>query len=281
MFKYTKMAVMAFAAAAMVMTTACGDDDNNERDEPNGPEVPGPDNVFNDGTPSSINGNTISKNDQGQVTKMVAGTESITFEYGKFVSDKEYQAVVRFRDTEDKMDDYDVYVQLNDQGFVTTAIQNYLYVNDGYQETWAFQYDAEGHMTGMQRSEGGDRYVITWSGDNIVSVSKDDEDGDHSDYTIAYTDAAHKSPVANKGCVMLYDQTFGIDMDEFSLIYYAGLLGKATANLPLANTRKAVEGGNPYTSTDTFQWILNGNGYPTKFIETESDGYIDVITFAW
>jgi len=68
---------------------------------------------------------------------------------------------------------------------------------------------------------------------------------------------------------MLFDATLGIDMDEMKYAYYAGLLGKATKNLPKSNVDEEGE-------TTTFTWTLNDSGLPTKM----TDGY-DTYTFSW
>lgn len=69
---------------------------------------------------------------------------------------------------------------------------------------------------------------------------------------------------------MLFDQTLGIDMDEMRYAYYAGLLGKATKNLPV----KLVDNEN---YTQNFTWTLNSSGYPISFKRADYDTY----SFAW
>jgi hypothetical protein len=44
----------------------------------------------------------------------------------------------------------------------------------------------------------------------------------------------------NKGYLILFDATLGIDMDEMDFAYYADLPGIATKNLPILNTFKSV-----------------------------------------
>ena len=55
---------------------------------------------------------------------------------------------------------------------------------------------------------------------------------------------------------MLFNTTFGIDMGAIKYAYYAGLLGKATKNLPVQLIDK---NGNK----NNFTWIVNSNGFPT------------------
>lgn len=85
--------------------------------------------------------------------------------------------------------------------------------------------------------------------------------------------------IANKGCIMLFDDMFQIDMDEMSVAYYAGLLGKAVKNLPVGYEEKSIEGGDEYTYSEVFHWTLNSNGLPTEF--WDGDDRYDLVTFTW
>lgn len=60
----------------------------------------------------------------------------------------------------------------------------------------------------------------------------------------------------NKGNIMLFNTTFGIDIGAMKYAYYAGLLGKATKNLPVQFIDK---NGNK----TNFTWTVNSNGFPT------------------
>lgn len=88
--------------------------------------------------------------------------------------------------------------------------------------------------------------------------------------TIAYTSETVK------GCIMLWDDTFGVDMDEMQYAYYAGLLGKVTKHLPVSCSEDNGDEVNNHTAT----WTLNSNGYPTKVIISDGN-YSDEITFSW
>ena len=93
-------------------------------------------------------------------------------------------------------------------------------------------------------------------------------DDERMDCDINYTTGEITVPIENKGCLMLFDTTFGIDMDEMRYAYYAGLLGKATNHLPLSNSEDGDE--------DFFDWTLNANGFPTSLLA----GY-ETIEFTW
>ena len=119
----------------------------------------------------------------------------------------------------------------------------------------------------MKRSEGGNEITtITYTDGNITKTStiSEDEPDVNSEYNIYYTSDAIKTPLENKGCLMLFDATFGIDMDEMDFAYYAGLLGKATKNLPIRYTSQSTISGIASEDTRDFSWSVNSNGYPTK-----------------
>jgi len=156
---------------------------------------------------------------------------------------------------------------LNSNGYVKSATETDY---EGDVDTWEFGYN-DGQLNYMKRSEGGNEVTnITYSNGNIVKtkmVSEDDSD-DSSEYSIAYGETL------NKGCIMLFDATLGIDMDEMEYAYYAGMLGKATKNLPKSNVDEEGD-------TTTFTWTLNDNGLPTKLTATDNYGYSEECVFKW
>ena len=76
---------------------------------------------------------------------------------------------------------------------------------------------------------------------------------------------------------MCYDDCFCIDMDEMEPAYYAGLLGRGTAHLPLS----AVEDGDRYS----YIWTLDADRMPEKLIVRNHSEYGDYdddpIFFRW
>lgn len=255
---------------------SCSDDDD--------PKVPGnvgeptTENVFTEGLPSNVGGATFTTNEKGQLTKIVDGTNSITFAYGTFTPSKarNFTVLMRERDSEYPTDGSDIYMEINKQGFVSYAYQVFL---DGDTDEWWFEYNNDGQLTRLKRTESGDDFKITYANGDIASVALDEEDGDHRVYTINYTNAEYKNIVANKGCIMLFDSFFQIDMDEMATAYFAGLLGKATKNLPMGYTEKGKEGDTPYSYEETYHWIFNANNLPTKFWSGNSD--FEAVTFSW
>ena len=118
---------------------------------------------------------------------------------------------------------------------------------------------------------------------DITNVKRyDSDDNSRYEYSISYTSDTQTTPVANKGNVMLFDESLGIDIDEMAPLYYAGLLGNGTRHLPMMMT-EVEEEGSSYIYT--YFWTLNASGFPTKFVSKyTSDDYTyesDVVEFSW
>lgn len=258
---------------------ACSDDNDGPDGPGNTPATPSVDNVFTEATPSVIDGYQFTTNDKGQVTNIKDQWDDITIEYGTFTRATEFQAKATFK-YEGEVESV-IYLQFNNQGFITYALQ--VYDEGDEDDTWKFEYNADGRMTAMQRSEGDDKYTMTYADGDITKVTWIDEDGDSSTITFSYTNDTQKTPVANKANVMLFDEAFHIDMDEMGVLYYAGLLGKGTKNLPMKSEKKWEEGDSTGESTYTFFWEFNSNNLPTKFWSQYGDSsYInDEVDFSW
>lgn len=277
MNKILKFWVLGLVPALALGFASCSDDDSDGQDTPNPPaggsnvEV-----VFPNGLPASVDGAAITTNADGQVTSIKEGTEEYAFQYGTFTPSKaiNYTVLMTYKDTQYPQDNYQVYMQLNKQGFVDYALQVY---SDGDQDEWWFGYNSDGQLNYLKRTEGGDVYNVTYTNGDITSVSMTDEDGDKGTTTISYTDAKHTAPVANKGGIMLFDYTFNIDIDKMAKAYYAGLLGKATKNLPMGYSEKWAGDTEAYVCN--FVWTLNSDNLPTE-VQEEDDDYSG-FTFTW
>jgi len=274
-YKFFAMGLISLIGLSLA---SCSDDD------PQGPEnvgEPTTGNVFTKGLPSNVDGATFTTNEKGQLTKIVDGTSSITFEYGTFTPSRasNFTVLMKERDSEYPNEGSDIYMEINKQGFVSYAYQVYLDNREGEADEWWFEYNNDGQLTRLKRSEGGDDFKIAYANGNITSVTESDEDGDHTEYTISYTNTEYKNLVANNGCVMLFDDFFQIDMDEMGMAYFAGLLGKATKNLPMGYIENSKEGGSSYTYEETYHWVFNANNLPIKF--WSSDYGYDAVTFSW
>ena len=269
-----------FVASLCLGFTACSDDDDDNK-TPNEPSV---DDVLPAGAPKSIGDAVLTVNEKGQLTKVVDGDQVITIEYGSFSRATTYDALLKLREAEDSDNDYDAYLKLNGMGYVTDVLQVYKHPEeqDGKQsDTWKFTYNDAGQLSRLQRSESGDDFKITYTNGDITKVEQTDEDGDHKLITIVYTNAEYPEVKANTSGVMEFDESFRVDMDEMGFLYYAGMLGQPTKNLPMGNTEKATwNNGEEYTFSDNYNWEFGANGFPTKFW-TDNDGPSEIVTFVW
>ena len=248
---------------------------NDDEPENNQSVETSPKNVLSQGLPAEVDGYTFNTNDKGQVTSISYDNSIVaTFEYGKFTRAATYDVLMKIPDGDTNID---IYIQTNNQGFATHALEVY---NDDYpDDTWDFEYNSAGQLMRLKRSEGGDDFKITYSNGDIIKVVQDDEDGYHYETLIKYTDEKNPSVVPNKGNIMLFDELFYIDMDEMGIAYYAGLLGKSTNNLPIG----CVDTDDPESSR-SYNWNLNTNGLPNELNVVESwdgDEYIYTYKFSW
>ena len=125
----------------------------------------------------------------------------------------------------------------------------------------------------MFRSEGNERTTIKYEAGNIVSTTEKAVNGtQNKTHKVYYTSQSVPSPIVNKGCIMLFDTTLGIDMDEMQYAYFAGLLGKATKHLPVRLVGNEGE-------EESFAWHLNASGYPTSMVRSHAPNWTN--TFTW
>ena len=278
MKKIITMAYLSVAVLGATMTfTSCGSNNDELKGEvvETGTEV-NPLRVFTGGMPVSFAGATILKNIKGQVSTIQSEDEMVTFEYKDMSthdSEAQPQVVMTIKDKEATLT-YVCNLYLGKDGFVKYCDETKIYKTSGTRkETWDFTYNNDGQLLTMLRSEGGNKKTtIKYQDGNIVETATTSavySDHKHS-YKIFYTSESALPPIVNKGCLMLFDKTLGIDMDEMQYAYYAGLLGKATKNLPV----KLVDNEN---DTDNFTWTLNSNSYPISFKRDLTVAY----SFVW
>lgn len=251
--------------------------------------VANPQNVFTNGLPKTIDGMTVTTNEGGQVVTIEDDEVTITFEYLNPLhllkspkgASETADVVMTVRDSD--YGDYTVYyITLNSDGFATHAVENYY---DGYYweegDEMIFEYNGNGCLTKMiQCYDYPDVTVINWQDGDIVSVCMSDGESDTEDWEaiISYTSPSVVQPIENKGCVMLYDEMFRVDIDDLKYAYYAGLLGKSTKHLPIGVTQTYPVYGDSYTRQ--CEWTINDDGFPTRahIIDEYDDEWF---TFTW
>lgn len=176
----------------------------------------------------TIGYSTTKYNTDGLLTEVSSSYSNITFEYTSQSNVK-----MSVNDLEYPKDSYTVKFEIGSNGFATKALQTY---SDNTTDTWEFGYNSDGQLNNMKRSEGGNEItVITYENGNITGIKMQSNDVTEGILTtkIDYASQTYPKGIENKGCIMLFDITFGIDMDEMGVAYYAGLLGHPTKNLPL------------------------------------------------
>lgn len=226
-------------------------------------------------------------NDQSQLVKVgMTQSEKTTFSYvGGTYEGFTYDATSVDTDGESTQT---LYIKLNEKGFATEMLFVDV-VNSQFSnpeppapdiEKAVCVYDNDGHLTKMTVTDG-DRVTVfdfTWTNGNLVkTVSTETEPGAPSEVTTYVT--SYDANLTNASGFMEFETFSGADMDQFSEPYFAGMLGKGTANLPV----KIAEEGEP-TEYEEFVWEVDAEGYPVKFtVNTYSQwgNETDVMQISW
>ena len=295
---FRMIAASMLSAALCLGFTACSDDDENENDGDGGSvaTVVNPSKVFEGGVPKSAAGMSISQNEEGLVTSITTEDGKAIFEYF-FANTKadvaKNQARITVTDAEGDVTELNL--QLNSDGYVEFCNSiDHAGTPDADKFTWEMEYDAEGRLIVMKRSESdGEITNITYNKDGDVVktstryVGGGDINGDgvvdsndEWEYSaiIDYTTDKITTPIENKGCLMLFDETLDVDMDEMIYAYYGGMLGKATKHLPLVQRYTYDDAGS--VGVLNFEWTLNSDGYPTELV-TKDQWDEGKYTFTW
>lgn len=264
----TYLSLLLFILAGFCFSS-CSDDDENP---PSGSY--GPQNVFTGELPKSVGISTLKYNSAGLLEEITNEYKKITFRYpSKAKSTGNNGIIMQVVDLDDD-DSWTFSFDLGDNGFIRKALQTY---SDNSTDTWEFGYNNDGQLNYMKRSEGDNKVTnITYANGNISGIKMQSDDVSEGIYTtsITYTSDKHSNGIENKGCLMLFDITFGIDMDEMEYAYYAGLLGRATKKLPLKMTDNDDD-------EYEFDWTLNEKGYPTQLICKTEFPYELKFDFNW
>ena len=266
--------VIILALLACVGMVSCGDDDTFI--------VGKPSNIFSNVSPKIVGKYSIYYDEQGRVS-MVTERGEYTFRKAFFdYSPADRDCDVRIDITEENYGEMiSLHVSLNKNGYAEYVSE----IEDNrIDQDWKFEYNSNGQLIKMVRSEGGsETTTVTYQDGDITKVerkSKFNDSGTNS--TIEYG----TEKIENKGSVMLFDEMLCIDMDEMGLAYFAGLLGKPTSHLPQSN--KSINyssGGYKITTYKSFSWSLGANRLPVSvLIEEKYDNttpYTKTYSFDW
>lgn len=277
-------AMVAMAVLATGGFSACDDDNDN----PN-PIQPGAgdeltfnvSDVFEKGAPKGIGDMNIQTDSEGRVTGMVNNTSGETVKFVRLDKNsdlaRDFDLIMLIKEGNETEE---LRLRLNKSGYVEYCQEKDV---DGDMDEWSFEYNSHGQMSKMTRTEGAKEvYEIKYDGNRNITevVVTSDELHEGGTNVIDYGAA----PIANLGNLMLFDECFGIDLDEMEYAYYAGILGRSTASLPIS---KVFTGDIPAQGdeTDTLTWTFNDGGFPTNLIVTEKSQWgemeTDRFSFRW
>ena len=215
--------------------------------------------VFTNGTPKEVDSMTIQTDERGLVTSIKTKDEMVSF---KYINTKTRAIVVpNVLMKVERNGKATVYIMfLNKNGFVRRCVIEQK--ENTKEDTWRFTYnDNEQLINIIHSADDYKEFTLTYKDSNISEIEtktivSQTTTRKKDTCKVAYTSDTTPTPIVNKGNIMLFNTTFGIDMGAIKYAYYAGLLGKATKNLPVQLINK---NGNK----NNFTWTVNSNGFPT------------------
>ena len=216
--------------------------------------------VFTNGMPKEADSMTIQTDDRGLVTGIKTKDETVSFKYDNIKT----RAIVIpnvFMKVE-RNGKATVYVMyLNNNGFVRGCMIEQK--ENTKEDTWRFTYNDNDQLINIIHSaDDYKEFTLTYKDSNISEIEtktivSQTTTRKKDTYKVAYTSDTTPTPIVNKGNIMLFNTTFGIDIGAMKYAYYAGLLGKATKHLPVQLINKSGNKTN-------FTWTFNSNGFPTS-----------------
>ena len=215
--------------------------------------------VFTNGMPKEADSMTIQTDERGLVTSIKTKDETVSFKYDNIktrviVIPNVFMKVERNGDTTF----YRMY--LDNNGFVRSCMIEQK--ENTKEEKWRFTYNDNDQLINIIHSaDDYKEFTLTYKDSNISEIEtktivSQTTTRKKDTCKVAYTSTATPTPIVNKGNIMLFNTTFGIDIGAMKYAYYAGLLGKATKNLPVQLINKSSNKNN-------FTWTVNSNGFPT------------------
>ena len=234
--------------------SSCSDDDEETGDTINTEAV------FTNGWPKSAPGiRSITRNAEGLVTAMETEESDVTFESHNIKTRADGEAYVLMTVGYMGEKEYEAKLTLNGKGFVTRA-EGTEYIEDYTDpDNWSFGYNSDGQLNYVHHvsTDEDEETRITYSGGDITKVVETDNEGDGGyTFNFSYTSDKVTTPIENKGGIMLYDGIFEVDLDQMDVLYFAGLLGKATKHLPVSEYAPDED------YTYRFEWGVNNAGLP-------------------
>lgn len=302
MFKKFKFLTAAFLMLSCVCVSSCSDDNDGPKGDgskDNAASAVNPKTVYPYGVPKEIKRTTsgsqwtytITTDDQGLVTKIYSTEGKIgtyTFDYAPDKSVKivdgfdvpsDYDITMTFpRETNGYFPEY-YYFKLNKDGYIEKAYKHWYERNGKYTAEYSFKYNKDGRVTEIKREPTYDVYgepnyfYFTYNDDGDLIHSKSSVSGIEDEFTFSYTNTSYRSGIKNKSGIRLLNIYLGLHAYvELKLADFAGLLGKASAHLPLAQEIPS-SGYQPFT----LKWELDQDGMPYSANEDILGSY----SFEW
>lgn len=283
--KTVKFPALALLSLGMCLAAvSCSDDDKDrpDWDKPTTGDVAiDASSVFPNGAPRGVNGLTITTDERGDIVSLSnpRDREEVIFRNSQkdtFRDGVQYDLTMYVRELTKSADMEVFYLKLDHAGRITYARQ---YDDDREMEEWWMEYNHAGQLTKVTRTD--DDHEVTdirYKDGDIVSVTTRDRRGEGSDYTIDYGTLPY---LDNKGCIMLFDDLYGVDIDDMQYAYWAGLLGTPTYHLPLGAVYTETDHpGRTYTAT--YHWTYGAApDYPTTLMIEEPGEQPTLISFTW
>ena len=215
--------------------------------------------VFTNGTPKEVDSMTIQTDERGLVTSIKTKDETVSFKY--FNTKTRAIVIPNVVMKVERNGKATVYIMyLNNNGFVRSCMIEQK--ENTKEDTWYFAYNDNDQLTNIIHSaDDYKKFTLTYKDSNISEIEtktivSQTTTRKKDTCKVAYTSDTTPTPIVNKSNIMLFNTTFGIDIGAMKYAYYAGLLGKATKNLPVQLIDK---NGNK----NNFTWTVNSNGFPT------------------
>lgn len=267
MFKIKKFASIALVLSLSGCLFSCSNDDDN-----NNPSNSVKD-LFPNGVPSRIGYTSLSFKGGTLVGATCDVKEddwsakySISYKQETFKGES-YDVVINYESKDGYNNETEIfkyYVKLNEDGYARLVRET----GDSDTEI-SLTYDNEDHLvqSHWQEVAGRDSETTTLRYDNGDLTLKRTKYGSTTvnEYFDYVTDSQTQA-IENKGNVMIFNGVYNFyitpNSDVATILYYAGLLGKGTANLPLQ--------GECDGYTQSVKWEFNKKGLPTK-VEYDSE----------
>lgn len=161
-------------------------------------------------------------------------------------------------------------IKVNDKGFATSATYQSTDVYDGETEKTNGQatmaYDADGHITEKQVNSTGPGYTenykitYTWNNGNLLSVQVEDRYSDNEESGVLTTIYKYTYGEGQPNPGIYFD---GMWYMTYDFMWYAGLFGKTTKDIPTSVKYTEIEDGQVYyeyrlsrITMKTAHWLL-------------------------